>query len=135
MSLPPGPGRADLTLRLVADLGALFHLRASYAKDHPQVAQALERVLAALHAWCAYAGAPEVSLILVEGHLLVDRQAIPEAASWSRGLLRAFGRLGIRGLTLIVGLDETELGRFLDGCHGAAGPTSSPHLLVGQAAP
>jgi hypothetical protein len=133
VNAPTNPDRAGLTQRLVTDLGAAFHLRASYAPDHPQVLGSLTRLLSTQAAWCANEGTAEVSLILVEGHLLVDRQAIPEAASWSRGLLRAFGRLGIRGLTLIVGLDETELGRFLDGCHGAAGPTSSPHLLVGQA--
>jgi HD superfamily phosphohydrolase YqeK len=132
VSLPAGPGRADLTLRLVADLGALFHLRASYAKDHPQVALALERVLAALHAWCAYAGAPEVSLILVEGHLLVDRQPIPDDASWARGLLRAFQRHDIGGLTLFHGLDAAELLGFLDDCLSAKGPVSTPHLHVGR---
>ena len=133
MNAPVHPDRAELTQRLVTELGAAFHLRASYAPDHPQVTGSLARVLATQGAWCAHEGVAEVSLILVEGHLLVDRQAIPEDASWSRGLLRAFQRLGIRGLTLVVGLDEAELGRFLDGCHGAAGPTSSRHLLVGQA--
>jgi len=127
------PDRAELTQRLVTDLGAAFHVRASYAPDHPQVKGSLARVLGAMAAWCAHEGAAEVSLILVEGNLLVARQAIPEEAPWSRGLLRAFQRLGIRGLTLVLGLDEAELGRFLDGCHGAAGPTSSRHLLVGQA--
>ena len=133
MSHPSGPGRADLTLRLVADLGALFHLRASYAKDHPQVTQALDRLLAALDAWCAYAGAAEVSLILVEGHLLVDRQPIPDGASWARGLVRAFARHDIGGLTLFRGLDAGEIGEFLDGCLSARGPVSTPHLQVGRA--
>jgi hypothetical protein len=132
VSLPSGPGRADLTLRLVADLGALFHLRASYAKDHPQVTQALDRVLAALHAWYAYTGAAEVSLILVEGHLLVDRQPVPDEASWARGLVRAFARQDIGGLTLFLGLDGAELGEFLDGCLSARGAVSTPHLQVGR---
>jgi hypothetical protein len=133
VSGPASADRAELTQRLVTDLGAVFHVRASYAPDHPQVKGSLARVLAAQAAWCAQEGTAEVSLILVEGHLLVDRQAIPEEAPWSRGLLRAFQRLGIRGLTLVIGLDEAELGRFLDGCHGSAGPTSSRHLHVGQA--
>jgi HD-GYP domain-containing protein (c-di-GMP phosphodiesterase class II) len=133
VNAPANPDRAGLTQRLVTDLGAAFHLRASYAPDHPQVMGSLARVLATQAAWCAHEGTAEVSVILVEGHLLVNRQAIPEAVPWSRGLLRALERLGLRGITLIAGLDEAELGRFLDGCHGAAGPTSSRHLLVGQA--
>ncbi len=132
MSLPAGTGRADRTLRLVADLGALFHLRASYAKDHPQVAQALERVLAAFDAWCAYTGTAEVSVILVEGHLLVDRQPVPDDASWARGLVRAFQRNDIGGLTLLLGLDAVELGGFLDDCLAARGAASTPHLQVGR---
>ena len=128
------PGtRSEITERLVADLGAAFQQRAVYARNHPQVQGAFARLLASFGAWCAQAGAEEVSLIVLEGQLLVDRQAVPEDAPWARGVLRAFGRHGIRGLTLVRGLDAEELGAFLDGCQGAAGPTPSRHLLVGQA--
>jgi hypothetical protein len=130
---PASPGRAELTQRLVSDLGAVFHLRAAYAPGHPQVKGALARLLTAFSAWCADAGTVEVSLILLEGHLLVDRQAIPDDSPWARGLLRAFHRHGIRGLTMVVGVDEGELVLFLDSCLGAKGPTSSAHVLVGQA--
>ena len=133
MNDPAGSGRDERTQRLVTDLGAAFQLRLSYAPDHPQVKGALARVLAAFTDWWTSAGTAEVSLILVEGHLLVDRQAIPEEAHWARGLLRAFGRNGIRGLTLVGGLDEAELGAFLDGCLGPGGPASSRHVLVGRA--
>jgi hypothetical protein len=133
VSAPANPGDAGLTQRLVADLGAAFQLRAAYAPGHPQVTGALARVRAAHADWCAHAGTSDVSLILLEGHLLVDRHAIPEDAPWARGLLRAFQRHGIRGLTLLTGLDEAELGHFLDGCLGSRGPAPSRHLLVGQA--
>jgi len=132
VNAPPGSGRAELTERLVADLGASFQQRTAYAPGHPQVKGALTRVLTAFAAWCAHAGAAEISLILLEGNLLVDRQAIPENAPWARGLLRAFHRHEIRGMTMAVGLDEVELGLFLDGCQGAKGPTSSRHILLGQ---
>ena len=133
MNAPTNPGRPELTQRLVADLGAAFHLRAAYGADHPQVKGALARVLAALAAWVELAGAPEVSLLLVEGHLLVDRQAIPDDAPWARGLMRALRRQAIHGMILSLGLDEAELGSFLDGCQGASGATSSHHIQVGQA--
>jgi hypothetical protein len=133
VNAPAGAGRIELTQRLVADLGAAFHLRAAYAPGHPQVKGALARVVAALGAWCAHEGTSDVSLILMEGHLLVDRQAVPEDVGWPRGLLRAFGRHGIQGLTLAAGLDEAELGSFLDGCVGPKGPSPSRHILVGQA--
>lgn len=132
MSAPAGPGRAELTMRLVADLGAAFQQRTAYAPEHPQVKRVVGQVLAALAACCAHAGTSEVSLILLEGQLLVDREAVPEDAPWGRGLIRAFHRHGVRGLTLVLGLDETELGLFLDGCHGAQGPTASRHVLLGQ---
>ena len=127
------PGRGERTQRLVTDLGAAFQLRLAYAPDHPQVKGALTRVLAAFTEWWTSAGTAEVSLILVEGHLLVDRQPIPEDAPWTRGLLRAFARHGIQGLTLLGGLDEVELSAFLDGCQGASGPAPSRHVLVGRA--
>ena len=133
MNGPAAPGTEGRTQRLVTDLGAAFQLRLAYAPDHPQVRRALDRVLAALAEWWTSAGTAEVSLILLEGHLLVDRQAIPEGAPWARGLLRAFGRHDIRGLTLVGGLDEVELGAFLDGCQGPGGPRSSRHVLVGRA--
>jgi len=133
VNAPVRPGIAELTERLVADLGAAFQQRAAYAPGHPQVKGALTRLLTAFAAWCAYSGTAEVSLILLEGQLLVDRLAIPEDAPWARGLLRAFQRHEIRGLTMVLGLDEAELGLFLDSCQGAKEPTPSRHLLLGQA--
>jgi hypothetical protein len=116
----------------VVDLGAAFHLRSSYAPDHPQVRSALVRVCDAFVAWCTGNGSAEVSLLVLEGHLLVDRQAIPDDANWARGLHRAFDRNGIQGLTLLAGLDEPELGAFLDACQGPTGPVSSRHVQVGR---
>jgi HD superfamily phosphohydrolase YqeK len=133
VNAPESPGLAKLTERLVADLGAAFQQRTAYAPGHPQVKEALARVMTDFAAWCAHAGTAEVSLILLEGRLLVDRQAIPDDAPWARGLLRAFGRHGIHGLTMVEGLDEPELGLFLDSCQGGKGPTPSRHLLAGQA--
>jgi HD superfamily phosphohydrolase YqeK len=130
---PGSPGLAELTERLVSGLGAAFHLRSAYAPGHPQVKGALTRVMTEFAAWCAHAGTAEVSLILLEGRLLVERQAIPDDAPWARGLLRAFGRHGIQGLTMVEGLDELELGLFLDSCQAGKGPTPSRHLLAGQA--
>ncbi len=133
MSESREPGRGERTQRLVTDLGAAFQLRLVYSPAHPQVKGALTRALDAFAGWWTSAGTAEVSLILVEGQLLVDRQPIPEDAPWARGLLRAFARNGIQGLTLLGGIDEVELGAFLDGCQGANGPTSSRHVLVGRA--
>jgi len=117
----------------VAEFGAAFQQRAVYNPGHPQVKGALARLMAAFDAWCAQAGTAEVSLITLEGQLLVDRQAIPEDTPWARGLLRAFQRHGIRGVTLVAGLDAAELGQFLDGCQSAKGATSSRHVVLGQA--
>ena len=133
MNAPANPGLAGLTERLVADLGAAFQQRTAYAPGHPQVKEALARVLTAFAAWCEHAGTAEVSLILLEGQFLIERQAIPDDAPWARGLLRAFHRHGIRGLTMVAGLDEPELGLFLDSCQGGKEPTPSRHLLTGQA--
>ena len=133
MNTPAIPSRAQLTERLVVDLGAAFQQRAFYAPEHPQVKRALTRSVAAVAAWCAHAATAEISLLTLEGQLLVDRQAIPEEAPWARGLLQAFRRYGIRGLTLHAGLDEAELGLFFAGCPTAEGPTPSPHILIGQA--
>lgn len=127
------PDRAAIRQRLVVELGAAFHLRASYAPDHPQVRGVLVRVCDAFVAWCTSTGGAEASLLLLEGHFLVDREAIPDDANWASGLHRAFDRNGIQGLTLLAGLDEPELGAFLDGCQGPQGPRSSRHIQVGRA--
>ncbi len=133
MNLPESPDRAQLTERLVVELGAAFQQRAVYAPDHPQVKRALARTLAAFAAFCAHEATAEVSLITLEGQLLVDRSGVPDDAPWARGLLQAFRRNGIGGLTLLSGLDTAELGLFFDGCQTAQGPTPSPHILLGQA--
>jgi len=127
-----GGGRAELVQRLVVDLGGAFQQRVGYAPGHPQVEAALARVLAALGALCAQAGNVEVSLLLLEGQLLVDREAVPDDAPWARGVLRSFQRHGIRGMTLVAGLGAAELGRFFDGCMSPSGPAPSPHILLGQ---
>lgn len=125
--------RADLMLRLVSDLGAIFHVHNAYAPGHPLTKAAVDRVLAAFGAWCAHTTLPEASLLLVEGHLLVDRQPVPDDAKWAIGLSRAFERYGFGGMTLLVGLDGPELLGFLDACNTPAGAVSTAHILVGRA--
>ncbi|HET8733245.1 MAG TPA: HD domain-containing protein [Anaeromyxobacteraceae bacterium] len=127
------PGRAELTVRLVADLGAAFHVQAAYASGHPQVKAAIERALGALAAWCAFTGGGEATLVLVEGHLLLDRQPVPDDAKWALGLTRALVRHGIGGLTLLLGLDEDEFLGFLAGLATPRGAVSTPHVVVGRA--
>ncbi|MEO8275495.1 MAG: HD domain-containing phosphohydrolase [Thermoanaerobaculia bacterium] len=133
MNVPTSPNRSQLTERLVVELGAAFQQRAVYAHDHPQVERALARTVAAFEAWRALAGTNEVSLILLEDQLIVEHQALPEDAMWGRGLLQAFHRYEIRGLSLLSGLSTTELGRFLDAVQAAKGATSTRHIAVGQA--
>ncbi|MEO7795501.1 MAG: HD domain-containing protein [Thermoanaerobaculia bacterium] len=133
MNPPEVSVRARLTERLVVEVGAAFQQRAVYAPTHPQVERALALALAALADFCAHVAISEVSLITLEGQLLVERQAVLDDAPWARGLLQAFRRHGIRGLTLGLGLDAVELGRFLDGCLAGKGARSSRHILVGQA--
>ncbi|MBP7588413.1 MAG: HD domain-containing protein [Thermoanaerobaculia bacterium] len=133
MNLPPNPGRPQLTERLVVDLGAAFQQRAVYAAGHPQVQRAFRRALDAFEAWCRYEGTAEVSLLTLEGQLLVDRQAIPEDSPWARGVLQNFRRYEIGGLTLLAGLDAEELGRFFESCQSAEGAAATAHILVGRA--
>jgi hypothetical protein len=128
------PGaRAERMQRVAAELGAAFQQRAAYAPAHPQVRTALDRVVAALEDVRRTDGALEVALLLLEGQLLLDQQEVPEGAHWARGILRAFERHGIHGLTLVPGLDPAELSLFLEGCLGQRGPASTAHVRVGQA--
>lgn len=127
------PGRAERTERLVVELGAAFQQRAVYAREHPQVARALSRTLAAFTDWCVEEAESEASLVLLDEQLLVNRQAIPEDSPWARGLLQAFKRYEIHGMTLLSGVTAAELGTFLDGCSTAAGAEATAHILLGQA--
>ena len=123
MNLPVVPGRPQLTERLVVDLGAAFQQRAVYAAGHPQVQRAVTRALDAFAAWCRHEGTSEVSLLTLEGQLLVDRQAIPEDSPWARGLLQTYRRYEIGGLTLLAGLDaegDRSLRRVAGGETGSA---------------
>lgn len=133
MNLPANPGRQELTERLVVDLGAAFQQRAVYAAGHPQVQRAFRRALDSFAAWCGHESTNEVSLLTLEGQLLVDRRAIPEDSPWARGILQTFRRYEIGGLTLLTGLDAEELGRFFDSCQSAEGATATAHILVGRA--
>jgi hypothetical protein len=132
VNAPAAPGRGELVQRIVLDLGAAFQLRTAYTPGHPQVTGAIERVLAALAACCNAAGSSEISFFVLEGQLLADRIPVPEEAPWGRGLLRAFRRHGIGGMTLVAGVDAAELGRFFDGCMSPQGPAPSAHVLIGQ---
>jgi hypothetical protein len=121
--------------RLVVDLGVALQNRGVYPSGHPSLRQAVARAVAAHRAVLAAAGgAEETTLLEVDGHLLVDRVPVSEDATWSRGLLLAFERHGISGLTLLAGLGDDELARFLDSCHAPEGPQPSRHLLIGRAA-
>ena len=133
MSPPADSGRPQLTERLVVDLGAAFQQRAVYAAGHPQVERAVGRALDSFVAWCRHEEAAEVSLLTLEGQLLVDRQAIPDDSPWARGLLQAFRRYEIGGLTLLAGLDATELREFFESCRSEKGASATAHILVGRA--
>lgn len=133
MNLPANPGLQELTERLVVDLGAAFQQRAVYAAGHPQVQRAFRRALDAFDAWCRHEAKTEVSLLTLEGQLLVDRRAIPEDSPWARGILQTFRRYEIGGLTLLGGLDAEELGRFFESCQSPEGAAATPHILVGRA--
>lgn len=125
--------RAHLSERLVVELGAAFQQRFVYPSTHPQVRRSIERAVAAFDARCAGLGVREASLIVLEGELLVDRQALPEGSTWTRGLLLAFNRHALGGMTLLAGLDVDELAAFLDSCAESERPTPSRHLQIGQA--
>ncbi len=125
--------RADLGERLVVELGAALQQSAVYPSNHPQVRRAIERAVAAFDALRAATGARETSLIVFDGQLLVDRRSAPEGATWTRGLLIAFARHGLGGMTLGAGLDADELARFLDSCADDGRPEPSRHLQIGQA--
>lgn len=130
-------GRAErdrLAERLVVELGATFHQRAIYPSSHPQVLRSIERSIEALDAWCDGLPAEEVSIILLEDQLLVDREPLPEDATWKRGLVHALERLSMSGLTLARGLDAAELAAFLDGCAQSEPPPASRHIQFGRAA-
>ena len=119
--------------RFVVELGAAFQQRAVYPSSHPQVLRAIERAVGAFDELRAAGAAAEVSLLLVEGDLLVDRQPLPEGAHWARGMKLAFARHGLGGMTLRDGLSVAELAAFLDSCASETGPAASAHLQTGQA--
>lgn len=119
--------------RFVVELGAAFQQRAVYPSSHPQVLRAIERAVEAFDELRAAGAATEVSLLLIEGELLVDRQPLPESAYWARGVRLAFGRHGLGGMTLSGGLTVAEVAAFLDSCASEAGPRASAHIQIGQA--
>lgn len=134
MSDPRTRERDHLAERLVVELGAAFHQRAIYPSAHPQVRRSVERTVAALEAWCEGLARDEASLIRLEDQLLVDRDPVPEEATWRRGLVQALERLGLSGITLGRGLTTDELALFLDACCAHGEPRASQHVQFGRAA-
>ncbi|MFN7941909.1 MAG: HD domain-containing protein [Thermoanaerobaculia bacterium] len=126
--------RAYLAERLVVEVGTAFQQRSVYPSEHPQVRRSLERAIAALGAWCRSQLADEVSIILLDDQLLVDREPLPEDSLWRRGLVQALARHRLSGLTLAAGLTESELGAFLDGCLSSTGAQATRHLQFGRSA-
>ena len=125
--------RDRLAERLIVELGAAFQQRAVYPSAHPQVHRAVARAVAAFDELRGATGAREVSLLLLEGELVVDQRPLPEGSFWARGLLLAWRRFGLGGMTLRGGLDAAELARFLDSCASGSQPAPSRHLQIGHA--
>lgn len=127
------PDRDHLIERFVVELGAAFQQRAVYPSTHPQVRRSIERAIAAFDELRRTALAGEISVLLVDDELLVDRQPLPEDSHWARGLRLAFARHDLGGVTLLAGLDAAELAAFLDSCSGPDRPTPMRHLQIGHA--
>jgi hypothetical protein len=104
-----------------------------YPAGHPQLRRSIERAFEAYDAGMTLSGADELSLLVVDDQLVIDRRPVPEDANWRRGLLQAFERHGLGGLTLRSGLTLEELERFVDSCFSAGGAQASRHLLFGRA--
>jgi len=117
--------------RCVGALAAAATARGLYPADHPRCRGAAGALLDLLED--AFAdGLHEVTLLVVEGDLVVDGEALRGTTLHGHGLVRALGRHSIERLTLRAGLTGGELSALLATLAGEAAPQASEHVVLGR---
>jgi len=99
-----------------------------YSKDHSMTEQSIGRALGALEKLSV----DRLEIMLVEGDLVLNKEACREAGLHGNSMIRRLERRGISRVDFIKGLSAAEMKTFLSALlHQSADISSTPHLKVG----
>lgn len=116
---------------VVAALATATTARSLYPAAHPRCERACSALAEALEA-SFETGRSELTVLVVEGEMVVDGETLRGSVLRGHGLTRSLARFGIERLTLKRGIDTDELGALLGALGGAAVPTGSKHIVLGR---
>jgi len=122
----------DAVIRLVLHVVTAVNSRALYPGSHPRTQEAIENWVNSLEHVLAVRSQLSITLLAMNDDLVVDAQPLGKGSLTVRGFVRALGRLGVEGLTLVRGLTREEVGRFLETLAERSSAVSTEHIQVGK---
>jgi hypothetical protein len=128
------PEPPDSTDRLVHALCNAINARGLYPAAHPLSREPLLALAAAVASRLAATAASAVTLLMVDGELVLDGEPRRGPNLYRDSLVRALGRAGVERLTLKAGATAEELAAVTAGlCH--RGPlAATEHVVLGRIA-
>ncbi len=103
-----------------------------YGPDHPRAQEAVERGCRTIAGLVAVAPAGSLSLLELDGQLVVEGQPVNHLGPQAPALIRSMRRAGIERITLARGIDRKELQALLTFLADPAGAAPTlPHVAVG----
>lgn len=117
-----------LVLALATGVGAA----SIYPAGHPRIDESAARVVRELERLLAERGDSEVTLLVVDGEMVVDGRPLRHVSMSLQPLLKAFARRRVQRLTLAAGLIAAECREFLEALLGRGKLRSLDHLIVGR---
>ena len=119
-------------IRLVLHVVNAVNSRALYPGSHPRTQEAIENWVNSLEHVLALRSQLSITLLALNDDLVVDAQPLGKGSLTVRGFVRALGRLGVEGITLVRGLTREEAGRFLETLSERSSAVSTEHIQVGK---
>ena len=119
-------------IRLVLHVVNAVNSRALYPGSHPRTQEAIENWVNSLEHVLALRNQLSITLLALNDDLVVDAQPMGKGSLTVRGFVRALGRLGVEGITLVRGLTREEVGRFLETLAERSSAVSTEHIQVGK---
>ena len=131
-STPPGGGRERMPMtpevRFITQLSVAASNCSLYSEEHSMTKQSIARALEALEAL----NADRLEIMLVEGDLILNKDACREAGLHGKSMIRRLERRGISRVDFFKGVSAAEVQTFLSTLlQQSAAIASTPGIKVG----
>ncbi|MFN2443728.1 MAG: HD-GYP domain-containing protein [Thermoanaerobaculia bacterium] len=118
--------------QLIVEFSAAVNSRGLYGENHPSLKSSVIRVVNRLEQNLGAAGREELTFYVVGDELIVDQQPLRNDTLFQRHFVQMLRRRHVERLTVVRGITEEELSRFVTAMSSGTPPESSDHLTVGR---